>query len=66
MTGYCALDTARRRIPFWETPAPAQGRRWKRAAPIAMLIGKCASVQTAGPSKEKPQRMQAWGWRARC
>jgi hypothetical protein len=28
-----------------------------------MLAGKHASVQTAGPSKEKPQRMQAWGWR---
>ena len=66
LTAYSGIDTLRRRIPFWETPTPAQGRRWKRAAPIAMLAGKHASVQTAGPSKEKPQRMQAWGWRTLC
>ena len=28
-----------------------------------MLAGKHAGVQAAGPGKEKPQRMQAWGWR---
>jgi hypothetical protein len=34
LTG-CNDSTAPRRIPFWEAPTPAQGRRMERAAPIA-------------------------------
>jgi hypothetical protein len=33
---------------------------------VPMLAGKHAGVQAAGPGKEKPQRMQAWGWRTLC
>jgi len=57
------VERGPRRIPFWETPTPAQGRRWKRAAPIATLGGKRASVQVArrGSTKRKALQRQVSG-----
>jgi hypothetical protein len=45
LTGCCGTDTARRRIPSWETPTPAQGRRRRRAVRFGMLSTEGVSAE---------------------
>src|SRR5450755_2478369 len=47
LTGCCEKDTAVRRIPFWEAPTPAQGRRRRIAVRFGMLSKERVSAEAS-------------------